>query len=128
MAMANITIVGVGFAGGQLTEAVQAALTGGARVLLHTDRCPCAEWLRARGIPYESLDDLYESLEDFDVQRFIEIVQRFIRNRWTISMNRWRTSTSTQRRRPRGCWRRRSRETWSMACSTCATAASVICQ
>ena len=65
--MADITIVGVGFAGGQLTEAAQAALTGGARVLLHTDRCPCAEWLRARGIPYESLDDLYESLEDFDV-------------------------------------------------------------
>ena len=64
--MGKITIVGVGSAEGQLTERAQALLAGGAQILLHTDRCPCADWLRSRKIAFASLDDLYESLEDFD--------------------------------------------------------------
>src|SRR5699024_12065171 len=41
-------------------------LKSGARILLHTSRCGCAEWLRGEGIAFESLDALYESCEDFD--------------------------------------------------------------
>ena len=64
--MGKLTIVGVGIWDGQLTREAEKALMGGARVILHTDRCPCAEWLKTRGIAFESLDALYESLEDFD--------------------------------------------------------------
>ena len=41
-------------------------MKGGAKVLLHTERCGCADWLREKGIPFESLDALYEACEDFD--------------------------------------------------------------
>ena len=64
--MGKITVVGVGYAEGQLTEKAAALMRSGARVVLHTDRCPCADWLRGEGIAFSSLDDLYESLEDFD--------------------------------------------------------------
>ena len=64
--MGKLTIVGVGIWEGQLTREAEEALTGGAKVILHTDRCPCAERLRAQGVAFDSLDALYESLEDFD--------------------------------------------------------------
>ena len=38
----------------------------GARVVLHTGRCECAEWLRDKEIAFETLDGLYDSCEDFD--------------------------------------------------------------
>ena len=64
--MGRITVVGVGQGEGQLTEGVIAALRSEAAVILHTERCLCAAWLRAEGIAYEALDPLYESEEDFD--------------------------------------------------------------
>ena len=64
--MGKITVIGTGWTRGQLTLDAVAALTGGARVLLHTRRCGCAEWLQEKGIAFESLDDLYEQFDDFD--------------------------------------------------------------
>ena len=64
--MGRITVAGVGWTAGQLTLDAIDAMTGGARVILHTDRCGCAGWLRERGIAFESLDMLYERCEDFD--------------------------------------------------------------
>ena len=64
--MGKITIVGVGWTTEHLTLAAVGALTGSAKVLLHTERCGCAPWLCEKGVPYTSLDDLYETCEDFD--------------------------------------------------------------
>ena len=64
--MGNITIVGTGWARGQLTLDAMEALTSGARVILHTDRCGCAEWLGDRGVDHISLDVLYDEYDDFD--------------------------------------------------------------
>ena len=64
--MNRITVVGVGLEVGQLTFAAAEALTGGVRVILHTDRIGCAQWLKEKGVSYETLDELYESIEDFD--------------------------------------------------------------
>ena len=64
--MGMITVVGTGWTTGQLTlDAIQ-ALSSGARVILHTDRCGCADWLREKGIAFESLDALYDRCDDFD--------------------------------------------------------------
>lgn len=64
--MGSITIIGTGWTAGELTLAAAERLKSGAKVILHTDRCGCAAWLRENGIGYESLDALYESSEDFD--------------------------------------------------------------
>lgn len=64
--MNRITVVGVGLEAGQLTFDAAQALTGGDRVILHTQRIGCADWLRERSIPFTSLDELYDSIEDFD--------------------------------------------------------------
>lgn len=64
--MGRITIMGAGWTRGQLTLDAVEALTSGARVILHTERCGCAEWLREKGIAFESLDALYDACEDFD--------------------------------------------------------------
>ena len=64
--MGEITIIGVGWTAGQLTLDAARTLRSGARVLLHTRRCGCAEWLEEEGTPFESLDALYERCEDFD--------------------------------------------------------------
>ena len=61
-----ITIIGTGWLAGQLTLEAAEALRGGGRVILHTERCGCAAWLKDQGIAYESLDALYETCEDFD--------------------------------------------------------------
>ena len=66
MNMGMITIVGVGLEAGQLTLDATRALSGGAQVLLHTGRIGCAEWLKENKIPFETLDHLYETCEDFD--------------------------------------------------------------
>ena len=64
--MGNITVIGTGWSRGQLTLEAIELLRSGARILLHTERCGCAGWLREQGIAFESLDALYDSCEDFD--------------------------------------------------------------
>ena len=64
--MGEITIVGAGWTRGQLTLDAVEALQSGVRVILHTERCGCAAWLREKGIAFESLDALYDACEDFD--------------------------------------------------------------
>lgn len=64
--MGVITIVGTGWLEGELTLSAMEALKSGTRVILHTERCGCAAWLKAQGVAYESLDGLYETCEDFD--------------------------------------------------------------
>ena len=64
--MNRITVVGVGLEVGQLTFAAAEALKSGARVILHTGRIGCAQWLADKGVSYETLDELYECIEDFD--------------------------------------------------------------
>ena len=64
--MGNITVVGLGWTAGQLTLEAAELLRRSEKILLHTDRCGCAEWLKRQGIAYESLDALYEAFDDFD--------------------------------------------------------------
>ena len=64
--MGNIIVAGVGYEAGQLTLEIADLLKSGAKVILHTGRCGCAEWLKNNGIPFDTLDGLYESCEDFD--------------------------------------------------------------
>ena len=63
---AQLTIVSIGPGSPSLMTLETAELLGRARVILRTDHHPVASWLRKKGIPYTSLDDLYESIEDFD--------------------------------------------------------------
>ena len=64
--MGTITIIGTGWERGQLTLGAAEAFKSAGKVILHTERCGCAEWLRAQGVGYESLDALYDESEDFD--------------------------------------------------------------
>lgn len=64
--MGRITIVGTGWSAKQLTLEAVEALTGGARIILHTERCGCAQWLNEKDIAFTSVDSLYEACEDFD--------------------------------------------------------------
>lgn len=64
--MGRITIVGTGWTAGQLTMEAAECLKNAERIILHTDHSGCADWLKANEIPFESLDELYESCEDFD--------------------------------------------------------------
>ena len=52
--------------GGLLTEAALSAMRGAERLVLRTGRHGAAARLAESGIPFETLDDLYESAEDFD--------------------------------------------------------------
>ena len=61
-----ITAVGVGLEANQLTLAAAEILKSGAKVILHTGRIGCADWLAERNVPFETLDFLYEECEDFD--------------------------------------------------------------
>ena len=42
--MGSIAIIGTGWTRGQLTLEAAEILEGGAKVLLHTERCGCAAW------------------------------------------------------------------------------------
>ena len=64
--MGRITIIGTGWTRGQLTLEALDLLLSGARIILHTDHSGCADWLRERGVPFESLDGLYDACDDFD--------------------------------------------------------------
>ncbi|MEE1199886.1 MAG: MazG family protein [Christensenellales bacterium] len=75
--MGKITVVGVGYEADDLTLGAVKALGSGARIILHTGRCGCADWLREKRIDFETLDGLYETSEDFDehAQRAAEAVR-----------------------------------------------------
>ena len=61
-----ITLVGLGVARGDLTLNAVEALMSGEKVLLRTEVTPAADFLREKGVPFETLDDIYEENEDFD--------------------------------------------------------------
>ena len=64
--MSQIIVIGCGFRREQLTLEAVDALQSADKVLLHTGQCGLAEYLREKGMPYETLDALYERAEDFD--------------------------------------------------------------
>lgn len=64
--MNKIVVLGHGYEIGQLTLEAVELLQSGAKIILHTERCGCADWLRQKEIAFESLDTLYETCEDFD--------------------------------------------------------------
>lgn len=64
--MGRIVVVGHGYEIGQLTLEAVELLRSGAKVILHTERCGCAQWLNQENIAYETLDTLYETCDDFD--------------------------------------------------------------
>lgn len=61
-----LTIIITGAEKRQLTFEMTEKLKSAGSVILHTERCGCAEWLSENGIAYEALDSLYESVYDFD--------------------------------------------------------------
>ena len=61
-----ITLVGLGVARGDLTLNAVEALMSGEKVLLRTEVTPAVDFLREKGVPFETLDDIYEENEDFD--------------------------------------------------------------
>lgn len=63
----KITILTVGYGDGCLLGKETAdALTGARQLVLRTEKNGISAWLKARSVPYTSLDSLYESAEDFD--------------------------------------------------------------
>ena len=50
----------------ELTLGAAESFESGKRIILHTDHSGCGDWLRDKGIEFESLDMLYEECEDFD--------------------------------------------------------------
>lgn len=64
--MGHITVIGVGFDKKHLTLEAIEALNSGSSVILHTERCGVAEYLTEKNIAYTSLDELYDTYEDFD--------------------------------------------------------------
>ena len=61
-----MTIVGLGLEKEDLTDRIKTILSSTAAVLLRTARCGAADWMDAQGIPYRTLDALYEAADDFD--------------------------------------------------------------
>ena len=64
--MGTITVIGAGWTAGQLTIEACEILKKTPKIVLHTDHCGCAQWLRDNDIAFESLDGLYERFDDFD--------------------------------------------------------------
>ncbi len=64
--MGKITVAGVGLTADQLTLGICTLLKSGATVIVHTARAGIADWLQKSGVPFESLDFLYETHDDFD--------------------------------------------------------------
>ena len=61
-----ITVVGLGCSPEDLTQSGRRAILSGARVILRTGETPAAEGVRALGVPFETLDALYEKSRNFD--------------------------------------------------------------
>lgn len=49
-----------------LTLAAKDAIEKADRLFLQTSKHPCAAWILSKGLPFTSMDDLYESCDDFD--------------------------------------------------------------
>jgi len=64
--MGSVVVVGVGYCEDQLTLKAAELLKSGADIILHTERCGVADYLRKNSIAYTSLDGLYDVHEDFD--------------------------------------------------------------
>lgn len=64
--MGKITVIGVGFSEDQLTLGAARLLESGVKVIMHTARCGAADFLDKAGVPWTSLDELYDEIEDFD--------------------------------------------------------------
>ena len=64
--MGRITVIGAGWTVGELTLRAVEALKASDIIVLHTDRCGCAQWLKEIGKAFTSLDELYETCDDFD--------------------------------------------------------------
>lgn len=65
-ALHPMTIVGLGLEKEDLTDRIKAILSGTQPVLLRTARCGAARWMEERGLPFRTLDALYETAVDFD--------------------------------------------------------------
>lgn len=61
-----LTILGLGLQKEHLTLEAMEALSEDARIVLRTGQCGATEYLRKKGIPFETLDALYQGAEDFD--------------------------------------------------------------
>ena len=59
-------IIITGFSAQQMTLEAEETLSKAERIVFHTARCGCAERLERDGVPFESLDGIYEQTEDFD--------------------------------------------------------------
>ena len=65
--MSELEIVALGPDDARLmTQAARDALRGSRNLLLRTERHGAVTWLKSEGIPYRSLDGIYEETEDFD--------------------------------------------------------------
>ena len=51
---------------GSITTASQSAIEHAGRLFLQTADSPCARWITDAGLPYVSMDDLYDSSYDYD--------------------------------------------------------------
>ncbi len=63
----KITVLSVGYGDASLFgKATEDALTSARQLVLRTEKNAVSIWLESRGIPFTSLDSLYETAEDFD--------------------------------------------------------------
>lgn len=62
----EITVIQTGLTEGELTLDAVEALKSAETVVLHTERCGAADWLKKNNLSYLSLDSVYEEAEDFD--------------------------------------------------------------
>ena len=62
----KITVIGLGEAEGDLTQAAWAALQSAERVVLKTEKTPVTESLKKAGIAFSTLDALYEKSRNFE--------------------------------------------------------------
>lgn len=64
--MHEIVIVGLGSERLDLTLRAQRILKSASTLILRTERCDCALWLREEGVLFKTLDACYDQAEDFD--------------------------------------------------------------
>lgn len=79
----RLSIVETGLDARDLTLGAINALQSGGRVILHTGQCGCAAWLSQNGIPFNTLDFVYERAADFD--ELITATAREIRSALRLS-------------------------------------------
>ena len=64
--MGSITIVGIGIWKKHLNEEAMEILKSNQTIVLQTEQCYMTQWLRENGIPYHTMDHLYERAADFE--------------------------------------------------------------